>query len=96
MKFKLQHFSFLIAVTALALAVLPDPTPEITMGQPMFDRATNSFIAEISLGDEGYAVIHFRNTDLASQFARIPGVEVVMRAPPVKVVRSDVVVEAGR
>lgn len=82
-------------VLALAFVVLPDPTPAITMGQPIFDQSVNSFISEISFGEGGYAVIYFRNTDQATEFANLAGVEVVMRALPVKIVPSDIVVAAS-
>ena len=89
-------------IGALSLAVLfallfkPAPAPAMRMGQPMYDRDRNAFMSELTFGANGYAVVYFRTPELAAEFARLSSVEVVMRAAPVWVARSEVVVEATR
>jgi hypothetical protein len=89
-------------IAALAFAVLfallfkPAPAPSMRMGQPMYDKASGRYICELTFGSDGYASIEFRSTDAAIAFSRLSGVEVVMRAAPIRTARSEVVVEASK
>lgn len=89
-----------LLIAALSLAVLvslffhPSPPPAMRMWQPMYDKASGLFLCELHFGQDEFATITFRTPQDAVKFAQIRGVEIVMRAAPVRVARSDVVVEA--
>jgi len=80
----------------LSLLFRPAPGATMRMGQPIYDRDRNAFFSELTYGHDGFAVVYFRTPELAAEFARLSGVEVVMRAAPVRIARSDVVVEATK
>lgn len=91
-----------LLIAALSLAVLflfafkPAPAPAMRMGQPIYDRDRGAFFSELTYGKDGFAVVYFRTPELAAEFARLSGVEIVMRAAPVRIARSDVIVEAAK
>lgn len=89
-----------LLIAALSLAVLLSfafdraPAPAMRMGQPIFDRDRSAFMSELFFGQDGFAVVYFRTPELAAEFARLSSVEIVMRAAPVRIARSEIVVEA--
>jgi len=91
-----------LLIAALSLTVFfsllfrPAPGAAMRMGQPIFDRDQGAFFSELTYGKDGFAVVYFRTPELAAEFARLSGVEIVMRAAPVRIARSEVVVEAAK
>lgn len=64
-----------------------------TMGQPISDPEGRYFVCQLWFNG-GYGVVAFDTSKNVQAFARLPNVRIEPRALPVKVVRSDVIVEA--
>ena len=66
--------------------------PALRMGQPLTLDGTQ-YVAQVYFAG-GYGAIAFDSKTSMEQFARLPGVEVVKKAAPIRTARSEVVVEA--
>ena len=68
------------------------PAPALRMAQPLTMDGTQ-YVAQVYFAG-GYGAIAFDSKKSMEQFARLPGVEVMRKAAPIRTARSEVVVEA--
>ena len=65
------------------------PAPTLRMGQLAYDRDRSEYRADLAFGQDGRAVLLFNTPEQAQEFAQLRGVEIVMRAAPVRIARSE-------
>ena len=74
----------------LATAILTACAPTMRMGQPLTLDGTQ-YVAQLYFPG-GYGAIAFDSKQSMEQFSRMPGVDVIPAAAPIRTARSEVVV----